>query len=172
MTIPTSQTNQIVERIAQIQVLIEVSDALRPNVILVEPYQPSDTNSAVCPFFINEIHGGPSNLPISSGQQYIEEDIWMVLCVRRKEANTNLKLTLQETVNWRDAVYAAFANRVKLSNPADDNTPGQSHVGLPFVVDGSITSWDAIDYIYGTNEYLALKFVLHCNEMFVTTIAP
>src|SRR5262245_57645355 len=123
-----SNTNRIVERIAQIQVLIEVPGAPRPNVILSEPYQPSDTNSAVCPFFINELHGGASDIPISAGQQYIEEDVWMVLCVRRKEANTNLKLTIQETVMWRDAVYAAFAQRIKLSNPADDTLPGNSHV--------------------------------------------
>ena len=166
-----SHTNALLERLAQIQVLIEVPGALRPNVILAEPYEPSDTSSAVCPFFINEIHGGPSNLPISAGQQYLQEDIWMVLCVRRVEAGTNWKLTLKETVAWRDAVYAAFAERVRLSNPADDELPGNAHVGLPFVVDGVINRWDPIKYVYGTNEYAALKFIFHVNEMFVTTIA-
>lgn len=165
-----SNTNQILERIAQIQVLIEVDGALRPNVILAEPYQPSDTNSAACPFFINEVHGGPADIPISSGQQYVEEDIWMVLCVRRVEAGTNLKLTSQETIMWRDAVLAAFAERVKLSNPLDDSLPGNSHVGLSFVVDGAIKRWEQIKYIYAANEYLALKFVFHVNEMYVTPI--
>ena len=167
-----SNTNEIVERIAQIQVLIEVEGAPRPNVILAEPYQPSLTSSANCPFFINEIHGGVSDIPISAGQQYIEEDIHMVLCIRRKEASTDLKLTIKEVVMWRDAVYTAFAERVKLSNPIYDDVPGQSHIGLSFVVDGVITSWNDIEYEYGDSVYLALRFIFHINEMFVTEIAP
>lgn len=165
-----SRTNEILERIAAIQITIEVTGAPRPNVLMAEPYQPSDTNSARCPFFINELHGGPARIPISAGQQYVEEDIHMVLCVRRKEAGTNLKLGVKEIVMWRDAVLAAFAQRVKLSNPANDSLPGNSHVGLSFVVDGEIKNWEAIEYVYGANEYLALMFVFHVNEMYVTTI--
>lgn len=171
MTITGSQANQILVRLAQIQVLVEVPGAPRPNVILAEPYLPSDTNSAVCPFFINEAHGGPSDIPISSGQQYITTNYWMMLCLKRFEANTNMKLGVMETIQWRDAVFAAFAQRVKLSNPDDDATPGISHTGLDFVVDAHITSWEApVNYTYGANQYLALKFILSVNEMFVTTI--
>ena len=167
-----SNINDILVRLAEIQVTVEVPGAPRPHVIKAEPYEPSNTNSSDCPFFINELHGGRPNLPISSGQQYDSNDIWMVLCVRRAEAETNLKLSLQETVMWRDAVKAAFANRVKLSNPADDNTPGRSHVGLPFVVDCHIKAWESLRYTYVDTDYLALKFVLEVNEMYVTTIAP
>jgi hypothetical protein len=166
-----SQLNNILERIAAIQVNIEVAGALRPNVILSEPYLPSQTDSTNCPFFINEVHGGPSDIPISAGQQYITDQIDMFLCVRRREANTDLKLGTKETVLWRDAVYAAFAKRVKLSNPADDNLPGNSHVGLPYVVDARITSWEApVAYRYAEIEYIAFRFVLEVNEMYVTDI--
>ncbi len=167
-----SNINDILVRIAQIQVTVEVPGARRPNVIKAEPYEPSNTNSSDCPFFINELHGGTSELPISAGMQYQTDQIWMVLCVRRAEASTNLKLGLQETVLWRDAVYAAFSERVKLSNPADDNTPGQSHVGLPFVLDCYIRNWEAIQYTYVDTDYLALKFILMVNEFYVTPIAP
>ncbi len=167
-----SNINEILVRLAEIEITVEVPGAPRPNVIKAEPYEPSNTNSSDCPFFINELHGGDSNLPITSGQQYVTDQIWMVLCVRRAEANTNLKLSLQETVMWRDAVYAAFSNRVKLSNPASDNVPGQSHVGLQFVLDCYIRNWEAIRYTYVDTDYLALKFILMVNEFYVTPIAP
>lgn len=166
-----SQANQIAVRLAEIQVNIEVVGAPRPNVIMAEPYLPSSTVSAVCPFFINEAHGGPADLPISSGQQYVTTSYWMMLCLRRFEANTNMKLGVEETLLWRDAVLAAFALRVKLSSPADDLLPGNSHVGLSFVLDAHIVAWEApVNYTYGENQYLALKFVLNVNEFYVTPI--
>jgi hypothetical protein len=165
-----SNINEILVRIAEIQITVEAPGAPRPNVIKSEPYQPSNTSSTDCPFFINELHGGESQLPIASGMQYLTDQIWMVLCVRRAEARTNLKLSLQETVMWRDAVYAAFSNRVKLSDPAKDNTLGQAHAGLPFVLDCYIRSWEAISYTYVDTEYLSLKFILMVNEFYVTPI--
>jgi hypothetical protein len=166
-----SQINDVLDRIAHIQVLIEVTGAPRPNVLSAEPYLPSDVASNYCPFFINEIHGGPSDIPISAGQQYLTDDVWMVLCVRRFEATTNLKLGEQEKLLWRDAVYAAFAQRVKLSDPANDNVLGQSHVGLSYVLDAHIKSWEPIKYIYGVTPFLALKYILAVNYFYVTTIA-
>lgn len=169
-TVLTDQFDQIMLRIANIQIAINVPGEPRPNVLLAEPYQPSDTNSIYCPFFINEAHGGPTDIPISSGQQYATTEIWMMLCLKRKEAMTNLKLGARETIMWRNSILAAFANRVKLSNPEDDAT-GQAHYGLPFVLDAHITSWEApVNYVYAANEYLAIKHVLRVNELFVTTI--
>jgi hypothetical protein len=165
-----SHINDILERIAHIQVLIEVTGAPRPNVLAAEPYQPSNVTSNYCPFFVNEFHPQTGDIPISSGQQYRTEDIWMMLCVRRFEAATNLKLGEQETFLWTDAVYAAFAQRVKLSNPANDNVPGHSHEGLSFVLDSHIKAWDSIKYVYADLEFLALKFILEVNEMYVTAI--
>ena len=163
--------NNVLTRIAEIQVTIETPNAPRPNVIMAEPYQPSDTNSINCPFFINEAHGGPADIPISSGQQYVTTDVWMVLCVRRQEANMDLKLGAQETIAWRDGVFSAFAQRVKLSNPADDNRAGHIHEGMTNVLDAHITSWEApVNYVYAANSYLAIKFVLRINEFYVTPI--
>lgn len=166
-----SQLNQMLERIAHIQVLIVSEGAPNPNVMLAEPYQPSTVSSNTAPFFVNETHGGPSNLPIASGQQYLTTDVWMVLCVRRFEANTNLKLGENEKMMWRDVVYRAFSQRVKLSDPEQDNVIGHSHEGLPFVLDCYIKSMEPIKYLYADSEWLSLKFILTVNELYVTPIA-
>lgn len=167
-----TQLNTILQRIADIQITVEVAGAPRPNVIVAEPYQPSDTASTYCPFFINEVHGGSADIPISSGQQYVTSNIEMFLCVRRREAETELKLGAQETIAWRDAVFSTFAKRVKLSDPADDSRAGHIHEGLTFVLDAHIGSWEApVEYKYASSNYLALKFTLIVNEFYVTTIA-
>lgn len=165
-----SHINEIAVRIAEIQITVEAPGTPRPQIQVAEPYQPSNTSTTNCPFFLNEIHGVSSDIPIASGQQYATENFYMILCIRAKEHNTDLKLSIQEVVSWRDAVYAAFSQRVKLSNPADDDTPGHAHEGLEFVLDARISSWEQIAYLYGDNEYLALKFVLTVNEFYVTTI--
>lgn len=165
------QFDQIMLRIANIQITVEVPGVSRPNILAAEPYQPSDTNSIKMPFVINEAHGGPADIPISSGQQYVTTDIWMMFCLKRKEGMTNLKLGARETIMWRNAVLSTFAKRVKLSDPAMDDVPGQAHYGLPFVLDAHITSWEApVNYVYAANEYLAIKFILRVNEFYITEI--
>lgn len=113
-----SQLNVIMRRIAAIQLTIEASGLPRPQILAANPYQPSDVSSIQCPFFVNEIRGGPSDLPIAAGQQYRTHNIQMMLAVARREANTNLKYNVQETAAWVDVVYAAFAAHIKLSAPA------------------------------------------------------
>jgi hypothetical protein len=115
-----SQQNVILERIASIQLTVAVPGAGIPIILASNPYQPSDANSINCPFWINELVLGlnPSDLPIADGLQYINTNIRMVLCVARKEAATDLQFVANETLLWRDAVFAMFALHIKLSAPS------------------------------------------------------
>lgn len=115
-----SQTNQALVRIATIQSLIQVPGLPIPLVLQAEPYQPSDMSSVQAPFFVNELalNGGIASLPISSGMQYVQTLVDMMLVVQRREAGIDLKYSIQNTLMWRDAVLAAFAAHVKLSYPA------------------------------------------------------
>jgi len=112
-----SQINTVLERIANIEITIGVPGLGRPSVQMSAPYQPSDTSSLQCPFFVNEIHGGQSDLPVANGQQYRETDVYAYLCVERHEADTNLKYGAMNTAKWVDAVYAMFSKHVRLSAP-------------------------------------------------------
>jgi|SRR5581483_2778952 len=115
-----SAANDILTRIANIQITVGVPGLGIPVVLQAEPYQPSDMNSVSCPFFVNEIAigaGNGSDLPIANGQQFITTTIAMMLAVARKEANIDLKYGVENTLKWRDAVYAKFAQHVRLSAP-------------------------------------------------------
>lgn len=113
-----SQLNDFLTRIADIQIGINVSGLGNPWVLSAEPYQPSDATGFTMPMFINEIHGGLSDLPITDGQQRRNTDVVMYLLVARKEANINLKYGVSNTAQWVDSVYAKFAQHLKLSAPA------------------------------------------------------
>jgi hypothetical protein len=67
---------------------------------------------------VNEIHGGNTDLPIASGQQYISTDVYMMLAVARREGAIDLKYNVANTLQWRDAVFAMFARHIKLSAPS------------------------------------------------------
>lgn len=115
-----SQTNTSLVRIATIQALISVPGIPLPNILEAEPYQPSDMSSVQCPFFVNElpVTGSNANIPISSGQQYVDTPIDMMLALARRGAALDLKYNIQTALLWRDAVLAAFAQHVRLSYPA------------------------------------------------------
>ncbi len=105
-------------RIATIQACIEAPGLPIPMVLQAEPFQPSDMSSVSCPFFINEIYGGPTDIPVRSGMQYDTSTVNMMLCVARKEADIDLKYGVQETIAWKKAVIAAFSQHVRLSSPS------------------------------------------------------
>lgn len=113
-----SQLNDFLTRIADIEIGINIPGLGNPWVLSAEPYQPSDESSFVLPAFINEIHGGPSDLPITDGQQRRTTNVVAYLLIARKEANTNLKYGVANTAQWVDAVYAQFSQHVKLSAPS------------------------------------------------------
>lgn len=116
-----SQMNDILTRVADIQIGIEVSGLPIPKVLQAEPYQPSDMSSVSCPFFVNELMPpgrAPAYLPIAAGQQYRTTIIGMLLCLARKEANIDLKYGVENTVKWAEAVFSTFSQHVRLSAPA------------------------------------------------------
>ncbi len=156
-----SNINDIMERIATIQKTVSITDGINTSTVKqAEAYQPSDISSVSCPFFINEIHGGRTEFMATGGLQYVDNNISMNLCVMRREAGTNLKNVVKQTEKWRDAVFIAFAQKLRLGND------------FPFIIDAYITSWDLIEYTYGTTAFVALNFNLFVREAFTLTVAP
>lgn len=115
-----SLSNSMLIRIASIQAQINVPGLDIPYVLQAEPYQTSEEASLACPFFMNElpVQGNHADIPIAAGQQYIDTVIDMMLAVKRMASATDLKFSVAVGHAWRDAVFAAFAQHVKLSSPA------------------------------------------------------
>jgi hypothetical protein len=143
-----SKSNDIFERLADIQIGISVPGLGNPYVLQAEPYQPSDMSSVSCPFFVNELMSSPvpASIPISAGQQYRETRIAMLLAVARKEANINLKYGVQDTMQWADAVFAEFAKHVRLSAPSVliGNSTNASPIKVTTVVPHRFTTGDPV----------------------------
>lgn len=143
-----SKAIAVLERIAEIQVGITVPGLGIPYVLQAEPYQPSNMSSVSCPFFVNELTLSPNtaNLPIAAGQQFRELNIMMMLCVARKQANIDLKYGVQETLQWSDAVFAAFAQHVRLSSPSKliKSSTNASPIVVTTTVRHHFTSGDAV----------------------------
>jgi len=163
-----SYLNDTLERIAAIQETIIASEAPRSTIGLAEPYMPSQVLSANCPFFINELTDGNSDIPISTGQQFLSITVPMVLCVARKEASTNLRLGVDTTARWLTTVYETFGRHIRLSDPEPDSSENLGP--LQFLVDAVIKKWSAGTYSYGDAEFLSIKFTLVVRMMYPTTI--
>ena len=180
MTLPNNQTLSsgisslvdIANRIAAIQMTISVAGMDRPNVVLAEPFQPSTTSRTLCPFFINELRRGISDVGAGStapmagtGQIARDSEFGMVLCVEGRDGNIDLKFGIWDTALWVDAVYVMFAKHIKLSNPVG------GAIDLPTVVDAKIKAWQLTNYQYGDMEYLAIDFKLAVRERISTLLA-
>ncbi len=115
-----SKINDILVRLADIEIGITVPGEPIPYILQAEPYQPSDLSSVSCPFFVNEvvIGGNSADIPIASGMQYRMTTFNLMLCLARYEANIDLKYGIQTTVEWADAVMSTFAQHVRLSAPS------------------------------------------------------
>lgn len=167
MTAFLDQSNEWLERIAAIQATIALPDGVA-NVTTIqkaEPYLPSDVASAKCPFFINETSGGKTNFLAIGGIQWVETRVRMVLCVQRREQNTDLRLGIKETLYWRNAVFSTFAAHLQLGN--SDQFPR-----LPYILEAPIVEWAAPydPYEYGTAQYIALFFTVSVKEAFQLAI--
>jgi hypothetical protein len=161
-----SQGNQIAERVAKIQSAIVLTGGYPSSAIAkAEPYPPSDVSSAVCPFFINEIDGTGTSFLATGGLQFVDTDIRMHLCLSRREANMNLRDSINVALTWRDVVFEAFAKHLRLSD-----TPSGVQ-DLTFIIDASITNWSLEEYQYGTTSFVGLMFNLKVREAFPLTIA-
>lgn len=154
-----SQLNQVRERVSAIQTGISV-----PGVGPVQAayaYLPANLPAANCPFFVNEIaRGGASDLTATGGLQRVDTTLRMHLAVTFAEGDASQELADQQVSYWRDAVYAAFAAKLRLGGD------------LPFVLQALITSWDLERLTLGSSEFLGLYFDLTVREMYSVTVAP
>lgn len=157
----------IARRLAELQMTITVPGMDRPGVIHAEPFHPSTTSSALCPFFVNEIKQGisdigaaGSNPPSGTGQQARDSQFDMLLCVERREGHADLKWGIWDTALWVDTVYATFAMHLKLSHPTT------FAVDIPSVVDAKIKAWKMRDIEMNDVTYLAIEFSLTVRERY------
>ena len=151
-----SQLNDILERLAEIQETVTITGG---SVGRAYPYIPAAPAASECPFFVNEIGGGPSNLAAVSGLQARTSTITMHLCLSPWQLDVSQEATLEEMCAWADAVYAKFAQKVRLGGD------------LGYVLEAVITAWDAEKLTLGMTEFGALKFVLTVRELYTQTIA-
>lgn len=158
----TTQLEQLLLRVAEIQRAIELPGVRQTQVAYA--FAPADPASANCPFWYNELRGGPSTY--SASQRYlIETNIRMLLCVSRYEADASLEINNRRAAQWRDVVYVMFAAHLRLSSPA---TPHFSD--LDFVVDSAIAGWDRVRETIGSTEFNCLVFNLKVREGLNVTV--
>jgi hypothetical protein len=159
-----SQINSIVERIAELELLVTVTGAPRPYVLSADPYQPSDATSLRCPFWINEIHLAPAEFLTTGGLEQRKTTVIMNLCIERREGNVNLKYGMKDTVLWSDAAFTLFGGYTRLSHPT-------THVkDIPSVIDAVIKNCKPVQYEYGSASFLALAFTMEVIENFSVTV--
>ena len=163
-----SRLVDIMNRIAAIQLTITVTGMDRPAVKYASPFMPATSAAEMCPFFVNRPHNGKSDIgaagnspPAGTGLQSRDDQIDMILCVERRDGNVDIKFGAWDTALWVDAVYATFAQHLKLSNPAT------SGVDMPEVVDAKIKSWELNDsYELNNAVYMALVFSMTVRERY------
>lgn len=153
-----SQINTILERLATIQTAITITGGTIGNAYA---YWPADPSSAMCPFFVNRVRGGPTQFQATGGMQSAETDIDMVLAVARQESDATFAQVQNHCYLWRDAVFTAMAQKLRLGND------------LSYILDAAITNWSIEpQYEVGTGVYVALVFTLQVREWFPLTILP
>jgi hypothetical protein len=155
-------------RLVDIQKTVTVVGMDRPMVAYAWPFPPSTSDSSLCPFFVNDLTRGVSDIgeaggspPSGTGQQARDSQIDMYLCVERKEGNVDLKWAVWDTALWVDATYAAFAQHLRLSSPST------GVMDIPSIVDAKIKAWELVhDYELSGAVYLAIKFSLAVRERY------
>lgn len=151
----------ILERLEALQPQISTTvDGTNQSVQAAFAYEPADPSSAQAPFFVNEVHGGPTVFQATGGLQRVATHIVMNLCVARIESGGTLYEVQRTAYQWRDAVFAFFAQKLRLG---DD---------LTFILEAHISAWNIIRREFGSAEYLALQFDLQVVELFPLTIMP
>ena len=156
--------NEIYDNIIQAMVGIEkgvtIPDAQYQGTIQnAYDYIPSQLPSSECPFFINDCRGGAVEYAKAGGLMFVNNTIFTVLCVQRREASTNVSDVIREAIKWRTAVLDCFASAVTLH-------------GMVNVIDVQITKWDMVNYPISDMEYISLLFEVMVREQFVAAVMP
>ena len=121
------------------------------------PYMRWDGSPQECPFFMNGVKGGPTSFMATGVLQQVDTDIEMFLCILPWESGQTLEGNLEYVLRWRDAVFTAFAQALRLGS-------------LPPVLIATVTAWDLQHLEYGSGDFAALKFVLSVREAFPLTV--
>jgi len=163
----TSSLVDISRRLTEIQMTISVPGMDRPSILNADPFQSSTVSSALCPFFINQLTQGISDIgaaggspPSGTGQQARDSQFDMILCVERKDGNVDLKWGVWDTALWVDVVYAAFALHLRLSSPATNL------MDIPSVVDAKIKAWKLDEVEMQDTTFLAIIFNMAVRERY------
>jgi len=110
------------------------------------------------PFFVNQIKGGPTNFAATPGLQSVDNVVDMFLCLWPISQGRSKEMTLRYVLEWRDAVFAAFAMQMRLGGT------------YKFVKQAHIQRWDHGAFTIGQTEYWAIRFELALDEAFVLPV--
>lgn len=153
-----SNIETILEYIATIQLGVTLPDGKKPKQAYA--YVPADPSSADCPFFVNIVSGGTTEIS-GLGQQQVSTTILMKFCVARLESDSNVIALQKNVYQWRDAVLSTFAQKIRLGND------------LNFILDAYINRWSIAEDTLteqGTTKFACLTFSLIVAEWFPQTI--
>ena len=120
------------------------------------PFGEWNIGSLNCPFFINMLHGGPSNFQATGGLQAVDNVIDMYLCLQPTQQGRSRESSLRYVNEWRDVVFATFAAKMRLGGGPT----------LTFVKIAFIKSWEFAAVTVGATDYWALRFELELDESF------
>ena len=158
----THYANDICEAVAALQrtialVGVAATAGFPVTVQAAYPYMQWDGSALNCPFFANDITGGPTDFLASGALQQVDSTVEMFLCLLPWEQGGTLEGNLEYALRWRDVVFAAFARELRLG-------------GLPNVLEAHIVEWNKERLEYGSGEFVALRFNLAVRETFTLAV--
>lgn len=159
-----SKLNQIFERIAAIQMSIDLDGLGR--IRQAHNYPPLDPNNAQAPFTVNM--GVPSDIThVTPGLYWPVNDIDMHFCFSRWQGDSMFAQNMGQVARWHDLIFATFGAHVRLSPPTTPGVPD-----FDFVVDAFLTQWSNLPtkITWGTTEWAGFIFRLRVRQYLFTTI--
>jgi len=151
---------QALDAVAAIQAAVSVtfSDGTVQQVTHAYPYGEWTITSVNLPFFVNVTRGGPTNFAATPGLQSVDNIVEMFLCLWPSAQGRSKEMSLRYVLEWRDAVFAAFALKMRLGG------------AMSFIKQAFIQHWDYGVYTIGQTEYWAIRFELKLDEAFVLAV--
>ena len=151
---------QALDAIAGIQSAISVTfdDGTTEQVTAAYPYGEWTITAVNLPFFVCSVRQGPTNFA-AQGKQAVDNVLDMFLCLSLADKGRSRAQNLRYSMEWRDAVFAAFAAKLCLGKRVDDGY-------LTFVLDAYISAWELCKATLGATDYWALRFELNVRERF------
>jgi hypothetical protein len=159
-----SRPSQILQAIAAVQLPIQISSGVQTQkVTAAYPFLQWNIAGVNLPFFANRLSGGPSSFS-AQNVQLRDSMVEMYLCLETIVEGQSLASSLEYTTDWVDAVYYAFANKVKLGNTQTADMTG------PLLLLAYISAWDIVQAQLGSTTYHAVKFDLTVHERYAVTV--